>query len=457
MTVHAAAPALLPLTLLLLLRHASAVGAPADSEGPPAAESSGVGAAAAALGEDDECSQDEVCALQALQLRRSVGRAARGLQDGLRAEAEELEALETALGGYAVQVPLDLPQRPAGENRTEPAGETCRMTALKLRYGAQVGVFGLPGNASVGTLVRHSCEFEGATYPHGEVTFECRSDRWHYKSDDCALCPDASLPIEAAGASGVVSLKRATRAGQLAEARCRGLKGDRAAYRYGTLSFACQENGTWALENETCSVCPASKFNLSYGGDPGLFELPPAPLEGMQVERPCSFQRQKFPVGSVKFSCEAGAWKFASDSCATCTATNLTVKDGDAEGVFELPRTTSMGGSFWRPCTFGSRSYKWGSVNFECGEKGWTFTNLTCAACPASKPFNVTYGADVGVFQLPSAASEGEVNDSPCVFGATNYSSGVVRFVCQESQWHLRTVTCVDGESVPAQSTAQAA
>mmetsp|Transcript_80279 Transcript_80279/g.247545 ORF Transcript_80279/g.247545 Transcript_80279/m.247545 type:complete len:194 (-) Transcript_80279:98-679(-) len=114
-----------------------------------------------------------------------------------------------------------------------------------------------------------------------------------------------------------------------------------------------------------------------------------------------------------------------------------------------------IGGEYALRCSFGEKEYNWGQVNFECREKGWAFVNQTCSACAASGPFNVTYGHDVGVFELPSAESDGEIQDMPCKFGATSFSSGVVRFACKGGRWRLQTVTCVNSgaEEPPEPST----
>jgi len=448
--------ALLPYALLLLpLSASSVVPQPSSSLG-------GVGALAeegverALAGEDDECRSpgDQWCALQALQLAR--GRRAghdRVLEQAI--QVQELE--ESELGRYEAAQEI-LPSKAAVVSvaEAEAADKKCKMITIRLVYGAEVGVFGLPGNASLGTLVQHECKFVNMKYPYGEVTFECVSARWQYKSDTCALCPAASLPVETGSAQGFAHLPRALRAGVRAESQCKGLSGHEATYQYGSLSFTCEENGTWAYEKDSCAVCPSSDFTLTYGGDPGIFKLPLASVNGMEVEQPCNFQQQSFSFGSVKFQCEAGGagggWKYASDTCAACPAQNLTVKDGDNEGTFDLPRTGRIGGTAWKYCAFGKHRYNWGVVYFECGTAGWSLLNKTCAACEATKPFSITYGADVGVFKLPSAAKEGEIRDEPCVFGNTTYPSGVVRFACEGGRWNLQTATCVESEVEAIQS-----
>uniref|UniRef100_A0A7S0BDC7 Sushi domain-containing protein n=1 Tax=Pyrodinium bahamense TaxID=73915 RepID=A0A7S0BDC7_9DINO len=319
--------------------------------------------------------------------------------------------------------------------------EQCQEGSFQMTFGEDAGTFAVPGNTDAGTLVHFPCKFGDTMFPHGQLTFECRADGWHYKSLNCSMCPATSLPVATGSLTGSFDLPSSLKVGEKAELTCKGMRAGQDVYRYGVISFTCQRDGGWAFEEETCAVCWHGDMNVTYGGDWGVFPLPLATGDGEEVLHPCEFKREKFPYGSIKFVCQAGAWKYAGDTCAVCTATNLTVEHGGHRGTYELPRASGTGTKMQKPCAFGGTTYQWGAVDFECREGGWVVFNDTCAACAMTK-FRVTHGEDEGMFELPRAATDGEVHDEACVFGEKSYASGVVRFACEAGKWNLKTVTC---------------
>eukprot|EP00418_Pyrodinium_bahamense_P059432 CAMPEP_0179186566 /NCGR_PEP_ID=MMETSP0796-20121207/92539_1 /TAXON_ID=73915 /ORGANISM="Pyrodinium bahamense, Strain pbaha01" /LENGTH=257 /DNA_ID=CAMNT_0020890567 /DNA_START=42 /DNA_END=813 /DNA_ORIENTATION=+ len=256
-------------------------------------------------------------------------------------------------------------------------------------------------------------------FPHGQLTFECRADGWHYKSLNCSMCPATSLPVATGSLTGSFDLPSSLKVGEKAELTCKGMRAGQDVYRYGVISFTCQRDGGWAFEEETCAVCWHGDMNVTYGGDWGVFPLPLATGDGEEVLHPCEFKREKFPYGSIKFVCQAGAWKYAGDTCAVCTATNLTVEHTGQQTA----ECFQDGHAGVEALAFGGTKY--GEVDFECREGGWVVFNDTCAACAMTK-FRVTHGEDEGMFELPRAATDGEVHDEACVFGEKSYASGVV-------------------------------
>lgn len=358
---------------------------------------------------DDECStkEDGSCALHALQHRQEV--------------------LSTAAG--------DAPK--------------CKATSFTLTYGKRSGLFALPGEATEGDSIDQKCTFGDYTYPYGSVRFSCQGSNWHYASDSCSACEATTLSVPRGNASGSIDMPTGRKEGAEVKLPCSSIDyHGQAPYRSGLATFACQE-GKWVLSSQRCASCAAVNFKLTYGTDQGTFDLPDSESPGSIAERPCNFDKSSYAMGAVKFECTASGWSYHSDTCAVCSATTLTLTQGNHSGEFKLPVSHVEGDKFKLPCTSFSNgdgpAYRHGRMTFACQQGNWTLSSQTCSAC-AKKKFRVAYGTDTGKFVLSSALNDGEIVAKPCEFGERKYSKGAVKFECSAGRWHLQAVTCKDQE-----------
>eukprot|EP00440_Ansanella_granifera_P018492 gb/GFBE01020082.1/.p1 GENE.gb/GFBE01020082.1/~~gb/GFBE01020082.1/.p1 ORF type:complete len:524 (+),score=86.79 gb/GFBE01020082.1/:1-1572(+) len=316
----------------------------------------------------------------------------------------------------------------------------CGHTDFKLDYGRDTGTFSLPRASSEGFIVERPCKFDDKEFPKGVVRFACTSSGWNYSGSTCSACDSTSLAVNDGNFSGAFDLPTGTSEGQVLHLPC-----SQPTYKYGSATFTCRD-GQWEFSNQTCAVCRHSSFKLKYGSDIGLFALPDGETEGLRIERPCNLEEKSYPFGAVNFACTSAGWSYQGDTCAACPETTLTHQLDALTGNFTVPRTLQSGFKIRRPCVFGEKSYNSGFVQFACNASGWEFDEETCAACGPISSFNVTYGADHGIFQLPSAASDGIVLDRPCSFGSKTYETGSVKFQCRAGHWQLKTVTCMQGK-----------
>eukprot|EP00930_Biecheleria_cincta_P031760 TRINITY_DN22024_c0_g1_i1.p1 TRINITY_DN22024_c0_g1~~TRINITY_DN22024_c0_g1_i1.p1 ORF type:complete len:511 (-),score=36.05 TRINITY_DN22024_c0_g1_i1:183-1715(-) len=320
----------------------------------------------------------------------------------------------------------------------------CGATKFTLRYGEALGIFNLPRAASEHTTVDRPCAFGDSSYPLGQVNFACKAHGWSYDSNDCAVCPATTLQILRHGSTGSFELPIGRSEGDEVPMSCASLTSHGTRhYKYGQLIFACRA-GQWIAANDNCTMCRKQVFRLRYGEHVGLFPLPNSSTEGVETEHSCEFGNQSYPFGKVQFSCRAGGWSYKTNTCAVCPGTNFSIRHGDSESNFTLPRTMDTGVKLHKACNFSGKVYP-GVVKFACGPQGWALVQNRCSACGRVRSFQVRYGDHAGNFSLPRASSEGELIERPCTFGGKRYASGSVQFGCHQGRWQLDAVTCHDG------------